>query len=360
MPASSPLKTSFLDLSLSSHASPPKALVKFPHPILPSTVSPPTLRTEDIPARSTSSTRPRKSHTENFLIPAFQHPNSPYVPWTPPVRRRIICPHSVASVSADSHYSRPFSRSGARAPEPTATPEPSAFAGSGKVWKLFKQTISKRVGRAVNRIGRSKSLSSSQRPAPYLPAITTSVAHHITISDDGDFFSAHHSSPPPLATPAQYMISPSLASLASSDSTTLERWLADRKDNEEDSQSGSVMSIADYEARGSWLNLVGEGSISGNWSCGVPGCEVHARNQKILEGQVTTLDFSPMAESLDGHTSLPTTPHRHLSSPSVGTPRASQVGKGSTPRALRGASSVDSGSPRRRETSMPGGWTFSF
>ncbi|KZP32380.1 hypothetical protein FIBSPDRAFT_925305 [Athelia psychrophila] len=341
MVASSPLKTSFLDLSIPANSPIPESQFEASLSVLPSPQnSPSRSRAEDVLAGTTSSGRSRKSHNEKFLVPAVQHPNSPYVPWTPPVRRRII-PYSAASASVVSDYSRPFSRSGARAPEPTATPEPK-----NKGWKLVKQTISKRVGRMVNRVGRLRSPSAMQRPATYLPAITSRAAHAKSISEDVNFSSAHH--PTPQAS-THYLISPSLASLASSDSTTLERWLEARQE-EEDPQPESTMSIADYEARGSWLNLADK-KTGGNWSCRVPGCEVHAQQEVSSEGQVTTLDFSPMAESIDEHSSATpsTSPQvRPASDMASTTPVLASVKKGATPRF----------SPHRRERSMPGGWTF--
>lgn len=358
MVASSPLRASFLDLSI-----PPTSPLLESHsellaPIFPSTLFPPRSRTELPSARSTSSKRSRKAHSEAFLIPAFQHPNSPYVPWTPPVRRRIIRPDSATS-GVSSHYSRPFSRSGARAPEPACTPEPEVRLAAKKGWGLLKQTLSRRVSSVVNRIGTFKQPSAAQKSDVYLPAITPRVNHARSVSEEDNLFAANYSPSPlsPLVVlSARRVLTPSLASLASSDSATLTRWLAARQEDQRDYEPGSMMSMEEYETRGSWLDLSGDKKRNGEWLCGVPGCQVHAGHMSMHAGQVTTLDFSPVTENFD----VPTTPVQHRSSPEIQTltSRLSSGQKGSAPSPLRGDSSVAAASPHRREMSMPGGWTF--
>src|SRR5882762_10297131 len=126
MPESSPLRTSFLDFSLCSAPLSPESQLEATPPTIPSSISPQQSRkalTQDQPKCDKSTSR--KIHDDPFFIPAFQHPNSPYVPWAPPIRRRILRPFMAGSRGSlmSSCCSRPVSRSGARAPEPTGTPE---------------------------------------------------------------------------------------------------------------------------------------------------------------------------------------------------------------------------------------------
>ncbi len=78
-----------------------------------------------------------------FHMPALSHPNSPYVPWESPVRREILRPLTPSSFV--SHYSRPLSRSGARAPEPPETEEePSRQRPTRKLHKVSKSILNLR------------------------------------------------------------------------------------------------------------------------------------------------------------------------------------------------------------------------
>jgi hypothetical protein len=85
----------------------------------------------------------------------MQHPNSPYVPWDPPERWEIFRPPSpVSKVSIVSGcYSRPYSRSGARAPEPTEITERWTSSGISAGWRRLRQKVKNIIRRLKNRFG---------------------------------------------------------------------------------------------------------------------------------------------------------------------------------------------------------------
>lgn len=197
-------------------------------------------------------------------IPAFHHPNSPYVPWSSPVRRRILPPPSPLSPSPVCPSS-PCIRSGAIAPEPWAsstfsqTHHKSGRERLSSSWKSFKNSVKKGVKTVVSRFGTSR--------AP-LGTLCTGQDMLRNFDDTDMTFNAMrakaHSNGP----------RDSLVSFVSSDSTTLAAWLAERRaaasciiDN-----TPREMSVEEYELVGSWLDLR---HCDQGWVCGVPDCDVH-------------------------------------------------------------------------------------
>ena len=187
-----------------------------------------------------------------------------------------------------------MSRSGARAPEP-ATPEPfspTTSAGWGRIGRTLGNGL---------RVLKRPFTSTSKPPSP-ISAHSSRTGH-----DDGfksyedSAFAANYS--PESATPLAVLsgrrqLNTSMTSLASSDSTTLAMWLAARRQTSaEDQEYGRMMSIEDYERKGSWLDLSASGSEEGEWVCPVPGCDIHARHMALHGGIVTTLDFSKTTET---------------------------------------------------------------
>lgn len=301
VPAGSPLRTSFIDTSFprASPLSESHSIDTSSPPTIPSSLIPQASCTTELSTKTKShpKTKP-KIHDEPFLIPAFQHPNSPYVPWAPPVRRKILRPFIADShISIESsNYSRPTSRSGARAPEP-ATPEPfSPTTMTG--WGRIRQTLANGVS-ALKR-----PFASTSKPASPRSTHSSRTSHD---NDDDDLtfednaFAANYS--PESATPLAVLagrrqLTLSMASLASSDSTTLAMWLAARRQaSAEDQKYGAMMSMEDYERKGSWLNLSTGRSEEGEWVCRVPGCDIHAKHKALHGGIVTTLDFSKTTET---------------------------------------------------------------
>ncbi len=190
-------------------------------------------------------------NTDVLHIPAFSHPNSPYVPWTSPIRRDIIRPSTPTSMR--SHYSRPLSRSGAQAPEPADIWLPPSNRTLRKVTKSI-HTIRRVLKRSVSRFTKHVSPTRIRRP------------------------SLSGSSGTPTAIPRNVHLrprSPSAASLESTSTNTLAVWLATRKReaDEWDLESHRFMTLADYDRAGSWIRLAkSDGDCHDNpddaeWSC---------------------------------------------------------------------------------------------
>lgn len=371
MPESSPLRTSFLDFSLHSNPPLPEAYSEAKLSAAPSSISP--KRSCANLTRDQSrcvNVAPSAIHDEPFLIPAFQHPNSPYVPWAPPIRRIILKPITSRSRGSllSSYPSRPVSRSGARAPEPLETPEPpQRLNPASKGWKQLRQTISHSFNRVTAHLGALKSpFKSKKNISPCTP--TSHALQTYSVSQEDTFFIANYSPSPisPLAIlSGPRIFTPSIASLASSDSATLAAWLAARQRvslDARDYDPGSLMTLEEYERVGSWLDLSEDGGVDRKWVCGVPGCEIHARHMLMHGGQVTTIDFPLAKENLTQEPSISPLRRnapspRHRSSPLFRDRVSSTRGVHTT----HGDSSLLSSrlSDRREwEMSMPGGWTF--
>lgn len=240
-----------------------------------------------------------------------------------------------------------MSRSGARAPEP-ATPEPfspTASAGWGRIGRTLGNGL---------RVLKRPFTSTSKPPSP-ISAHSSRTGH----DDDGfksyedNAFAANYS--PESATPLAVLsgrrqLNTSMTSLASSDSITLAMWLAARrKTSAEDQEYGRMMSIEDYERKGSWLDLSASGSEEGEWVCPVPGCDIHARHMALHGGIVTTLDFSKTTETfmLSRARSSQPSPPKNSSLPHFkGIER------------LRSASEAEDVTRGGKENTMPGEWFF--
>ena len=266
------------------------------------------------------------------------------------MRRKILRP-----LIADSHisiepcnYSRPVSRSGARAPEPT-TPEPFSPAttiGWGKIGRTLASGL-----RTLKR----PFASISKPPSPRSTHSSRTSHGNDGLTSYDNVFAANYS--PESATPLAVLsgrrhLNLSMASLASSDSTTLAMWLAARRQTStEDLEYGRMMSIEDYERKGSWLDLSANGAEEGEWVCPVPGCDIHARHMALHGGIVTTLDFSKTMEMFmfsKAKSSPPLPPSSPMNSSShfAGIER------------LRSASDTEDVTRGEEENTMPGEWIF--
>lgn len=200
------------------------------------------------------------SRGDLFQIPAFNHPNSPYVPWALPLRHQILRPTSpVSHASVYSGYSRTYSRSGAQAPEPTYPSESTARRP-----KLVKVTEScRKLTRSV-----TKNFSSVVRR---ITKLKTSFIHHPE---------AECRTPQAEQTTRDLLygvytpkvLTPSAASFETSNTNSLAAWLAERQQesqNWEHEQSNHI-SLEDYERQGSWIDLPHNGR-----GCQIAGCQVH-------------------------------------------------------------------------------------
>lgn len=218
-------------------------------------------------------TKNKKVYEGPHWIPAFHHPNSPYVPWPSAVRHRILPP-----LMPESPISPLYSRSGAVAPEPwgsnSTTETQTNVEKRSSSWMSFKKSVRsglKSVKSVVSRIGKVPKLSCGRSD------IKMTNRSDDPVSSAGDcMVFTQNPSPVCSDSPIKDISVPraSLSSLVSSDSATLAAWLAERHTSNTSYESPG-MSVEEYEMMGSWLDLrVGDGE----GVCGVPDCDAHTSN----------------------------------------------------------------------------------
>lgn len=210
-------------------------------------------------------TKNTKVYEGPHWVPAFHHPNSPYVPWPSAVRHRILPP-----LMPESPISPLCSRSGAVAPEPwdsqSTTETRMNVKKPSSSWKSFKKSVKsglKSVKSVVSRIGKVPKLSHGRSGMEVMKRGDDPVP------SAGDYIAfAKNSSPvsPDSPTEDTSASQASLGSLASSDSVTLAAWLAERHTTSDTSSEFPGMSVEEYETMGSWLDL---GVGDGERDCGV-------------------------------------------------------------------------------------------
>lgn len=318
-------------------------------------------------------TKNTKVYEGPHWIPAFHHPNSPYVPWSPAVRHRILPP-----LIPESPISPLYSRSGAVAPEPwgshsTTETQTNVEKGSSS-WKSFKKSVKsglKSVKSVVSRIGKVPKLSRGRSDKKMINRSDDPVPS----ASDYMMFAKNSSplSPGSLTedTPATRV---SFGSLVSSDSVTLAAWLAERHTTSNTSWESPGMSVEEYEMMGSWLDLrVGDGERV----CGVLECTAHTPNgtpDALCHGLRDFHSAVPFDATVNEHVKAPvpkktTSPVSTLDlnswphpGPFYSLPRLpSQVLVMST----KELKTLDDPnvehflmSKKSRELSMPGGWAF--
>ncbi|KAG2146555.1 uncharacterized protein EDB93DRAFT_1337543 [Suillus bovinus] len=218
-------------------------------------------------------TKNKKVYEGPHWVPAFHHPNSPYVPWSPAVRQRILPP-----LMPESPISPLYSRNGAVAPEPwcshsTTETQPNVERRSNS-WKSLKKSVKsglKSVKSVVSRIGKIPKLSYGRSD------LKTTNRNNDPVPSAGDYIVvARNPSPVCPGSPINDISASraSLGSLVSSDSVALTAWLAERHTFNTSCDSRGV-SVEEYEMMGSWLDLhVGDGERV----CGALDCDVHIPN----------------------------------------------------------------------------------
>ncbi|KAJ6519553.1 hypothetical protein C8R45DRAFT_951879 [Mycena sanguinolenta] len=221
VPATSPLRlSSFLDDIL-------------PHSLHngPNAPSPP-------PSPKSESPLPQPLFPQlSIEIPSVSHPNSPYVPWSSPVRRNILRPLTPSSqVSRYSRYSRPYSRSGARAPEPQEPDSPPAhnhnrFLRLSRSFKNLGRTVKRSVKHVKNALRKT---SKARSPEVVAEVVVPEI---------------HSPIPPSLPSPVE--------SSESSNTNTLAEWLQECEAKVQRA-TPHFMTLEEYEERGSWIDLTTE------------------------------------------------------------------------------------------------------
>ncbi|KAG9314527.1 hypothetical protein JVU11DRAFT_5324 [Chiua virens] len=359
LPSASTLQLpSFLNFSSQSFPSLADPPPHFPTPSL--------FRVSSSVVTSSRRTVVRKTKNNKVLegpqwIPAFHHPNSPYVPWSEPVRRRILPPSSPLPVTPVCPS--PIIRSGAVAPEPWASSifsqplEKSRRDRLSSSWKSFRDSIKKGVKTVVSRLGKSrKSIRTLCTGQDMLHTYDDAFIESGWTSD------VAHSGRDP---------HDSLASFVSSDFKTLATWLAERRVNDicDADNFPKEISVEEYELTGSWLDL--RLCEDGGWVCGVQDCGMHtAGGSPYVTGEYP--DGLRMAMPFDSAQLLsvtypaPTEPAARPSPKSLpASPRSQSLPRlpgqyfdvHSTQEA-KPAKITERCLPRYRELSMPGGWTF--
>lgn len=292
-------------------------------------------------------------------IPAFHHPNSPYVPWPSPKRRHILCP----LIPESPISSPPCSRSGAVAPEPwgsqSNTETQTNVKKRSSSWRNLMKSIRsglKGVKTSVSRIGKVQMFSRQ-----HADVSTTNCSNDPTADD---YVVVAENAPPTSLSPR--ISRASLDSLASSNSATLAAWLLERRTITNTSCKCPGMSLEEYEMMGSWLDLRRGG---GEWVCGVQDCNVHTPNGSLralchgLPAFRTTMPFDttvherfetpvPKPSTLDSLTPLPFC-SRPPSETAAMTPKILEnLGDPSVECLLM--------SKKSRELNMPGGWMITL
>ncbi|GLB36336.1 hypothetical protein LshimejAT787_0306240 [Lyophyllum shimeji] len=300
-----PTRTTSLPLDLGSHPLTPASVAVPKQSITPGGISPPLA----------ASVEPNKLLV-NVNIPSFMHPNSPYVPWTPEVRREVLCPYVAPSPVSD-FYTCPYSHTVAQAPKPEDLDASLPLKGF-KISKLSRSLrnltsiIGKNIKQAAKQISGVK--KSQTATVPQAPA-SCDHAHMSTNSFD------------------------------SSDATRLSTWLRNcqqaRLDREGEVSRG--VSLDEYERLGSWTKLPGVKATPNN------------ENQYL---EATLASQRSRRQTRPAHTSGGSLPrslsrfYSHSDSQLVGSLRISS----------RSPEDAYAGtlSKRDRELSMPGGWTFAL
>jgi hypothetical protein len=250
-----------------------------------------------------SSRRSSQSNAPRSLMRVSRHP---YEPWTASVRRRILPPPlaitscavlaanrnraSIASVA--SRYSRPYSRSGACAPEPVLVdfnlahnrhrPRfvhiPNSYGRLSGFGGIVKHSIS----RMANRFRGLKLKINAARRSSVLPSSPLTA---LTFGSDDVPSEFRISMLPSPRTPPSHRTSGSELwadsfSTRSAGSSALEMWLESRRRSllqYEEGGSRASMTLEEYERRGSWITTAqpAHGQSGTQWLCGVMECGTH-------------------------------------------------------------------------------------
>lgn len=263
--------------------------------------------------------------------------NSPYVPWAPPLRRNILRPLTPSSrfSALSSCYSRPYSRSGAQAPEPRMLHDLDPAVGRRGTAKLLQISKSlKHFRRAVKKNIKhvSKRITSLKKSPGQIPEL-----------------------PPRLPS---FMPSTSSTSLDSSNTTTLAVWLAARQQQtEQESDQLHSMTLDECDQAGSWIDLSSHALdefVLDSECISESTCDDTSSTQQVVRllelkaASSPRRSLSPMSPRPTHSRSLP-----HLSFQAS----LEELWQGGGI-ALPGRASSDIALGGDREMNMPGGWAF--
>lgn len=349
LPCAPPLQLpNFLDFSTHAVTPATEAVPRSHPPVVSLMPDQPTLSQPILP--SVQETRPPTIPNELFEIPILSHPNSPYVPWASSVRCDIFRPMTPSShISGfSSCYSRPYSRSGAQAPEPPTSPEQSTnkLLKVSNSFKNLRRVVKKNFKRAAKHI--------SNLRGPFQRSLRTGSQ-------------ATHKWALPELEP-----SPSVVSLESRNTDTLEIWLAARQREAAESENDQMntMTLDEYERMGSWINLRntrqgGDASYVSPYLMNSRRVSETANNENTSHSPAVSIlwlleDHHAILGPQSISPLLPKPSNSYFqSSPQLSPPS----GCSNSPFDISPCANPDtlfSGvlERRNREMSMPGGWTF--
>ncbi|KAF6766381.1 hypothetical protein DFP72DRAFT_866331 [Ephemerocybe angulata] len=168
------------------------------------------------------------------------HPNSPYVPWDPPVRQKILCavPVSPPDDSTDDDESDP-------------SDDAKSWRGGAAVWNALKSAPKKvktKCRRFLNpRVRDPQDIATGESAGA--SSHTSRMALTVTTEDIDQIVSYVPQYPH-----ASLPLSPT-ASFRSAETHSLAVWLSERQRKflEKDCESSKLMTIDQYERVGSWI-----------------------------------------------------------------------------------------------------------
>ena len=206
----------------------------------------------------------------------------PYSPWPSPVRRHFMS-RSDGSFSHISRYSRPESRSGARAPDPPSRRTSLVTIGCGFPVVRKVRRLTRNISLFTRRIHTLRTIL--RRVHRREPAIPRSPTPQLTRRG-----SARASRSPSIASLTQNQ---SLRrSISSATSNGLQRWLETRNQLTYEKSADRVsITISQYERRGSWL--------TDDW-CGIRHCDIHSSPPQSPKNSIFESVASIHTESLPG------------------------------------------------------------
>ena len=189
---------------------------------------------------------------------AIYFSTDPYSPWPSPVRRHLV-PRSDGSFSRISRYSRPESRSGARAPDPPSRRTSLRTVGCNVPGVRRVRRFTRNLRLFTQRMyALTNLLRKGNRSRPVIPSTSTGASLHRRTSTRASRTSSITS----------FAQNRSIRTSTSSAFThTLQRWLEARNQLTYEKPSDHLsITISQYERRGSWL--------ADEW-CGIQHCDTH-------------------------------------------------------------------------------------
>lgn len=199
----------------------------------------------------------------------------PYSPWPSPVRRHFMS-RSDGSFSRVSRYSRPESRSGARAPGPPSHRTSLGTIGCNLPGIHRVRRLARNFRLFTQRMYALRTLlRRAHRSRPVIPPTPTTPLHRRTSTTITSSIQSRSTR----------------TSTSSALTNTLQRWLEARNQHTYGKSPDHLsITISQYERRGSWL--------ADDW-CGIQYCDVHASpshspRKSTTDRSITSIHTEPL------------------------------------------------------------------